>query len=120
MRQAALCAVPPCGEGIPASGEQPGANVCCLFTIAAGTLVPVLDEEGAQLRATVYNVREMAIPPLEPPNERYLLVYADPSGRWVCEVPDTSSAHERVDRDDQYHNDDHARALRGNLQMGLE
>ncbi len=93
MRQAALCAVPPCGQGIPARvGNEPGQNECCLFTIAAGALVPVLNDGGAQARDTVYNVRDVAIPPLQPPDESYVLVHADPSGRWICEVPENGSA----------------------------
>jgi hypothetical protein len=91
LRTPALCAVPPCGQGIPARvGDTPGAQTCCLFHIHSGTLTPLLDADGAQARGTVYNVRTQAIPPLVPPHESYVLVHADTSGRWICEVPPTA------------------------------
>jgi hypothetical protein len=88
LRQPALCAVPPCGLGIPARvGTTPGSQECCLFQIQSGTLTPVLDGTGAQARGTVYNIREQEITPRTPPDEAYVLVHADTSGRWVCESP---------------------------------
>jgi hypothetical protein len=89
LRQPALCAAPPCGQGIPGRvGDVPGQRECCLFSIQDAALTPVLDAAGQQARAVVYNVREEAIPPLAPPHESYVLVHADSSGRWVCEVPE--------------------------------
>lgn len=91
-------AVPPCGEGIPArSGTKPGVAACCIFKLVAPgstnaitgytyNLVPVLEKgTGQPVRQMVYNVYDVAVPPLLPPNEKYIVVEKDRFGRWLNE-----------------------------------
>ena len=78
---AAFCAVPPCGQGIPARvGDVPGQNECCLFAIEGGVLVPIVDDESQAVRVTVYNVRDVAVPAAAPPGDNYVLVHHRPDG----------------------------------------
>ena len=99
-------AVPPCGQGIPArSGNIPGVQNCCIFKLVLqeGTtdgvsgflyqLVPVLIiGTGDNETRTVYNIYDVAVPPLMPPNEKYIRIKKDKLGRWLVTLSGSVSS----------------------------
>lgn len=99
-----IAAMVPCGEEIEAIDEsgKPGVNNdCCLFrllpvnpaNLALGYhLSSVLDSDGKQLRAKVFNIHDSPIESNQPPDEFYFLVHPDDDGNWLAEQSTSGSS----------------------------
>lgn len=93
-------AVPPCGVAIPARvGDLPGHMECCIFKLYAKEspnspqftknyyLEAVVDPRGNPMRAEVYNIYEVEVAALLPPDEQYVRITKEKGGRWLVEYP---------------------------------
>jgi hypothetical protein len=84
-----LVAMPPCGKSIPArSGNTAGSAECCIFTLDddTGVIAPVVNGD-EPFRLRVFNIYGNSVAAKVPPNESYLAIHHERSGRWICERP---------------------------------